>query len=225
VPAHCDATSPGGTTLAITNVSWLEDGVPAFPVSCGLHYARLPRQEWAVALRRLRAGGCTMVQTYLFGIHHEEQRGVWRWGRRRDLGRSVREAAAAGLRVLVRAGPWSHGEARGGGFPDWLEDLGRNGTVRLRTTDPAFLALARGFFERQAAQLAGLWWHQGGPIVGVQLSNEYVGPAEYLLALRGLALAASMCPPFFFITGWPPTTTPLPPGSLVPLVGGYVDEF
>jgi hypothetical protein len=209
----------------LTNLSWQVNGEPFFPVSCGLHYARLPAYEWAEALGKLRAGGCTMVQTYVFWIHHEEVQGQWRWDGRRNLTRFLQLAQAADLQVLLRVGPWSHGEARGGGFPDWLEELAAAGKVRLRSTDPAFLNLTQAFFEQQQSQIQGMWWHEGGPVWHVQVSNEFSGDPDYLIAVKNLALQVGMCPAYFSKTGWPSTSSPMPPGSLVPLLGGYVADF
>lgn len=166
-----------------------------------------------------------MVQTYVFWIHHEEVQGEWRWDGRRNLTNFLRLAQQADLQVLLRVGPWSHGEARGGGFPDWLEALAAAGKVTLRSTDPAFLNLTEAFFEQQQRQISGLWWHEGGPVWHVQVSNEFSGSPDYLLALKGLALQVGMCPAYFSKTGWPEMPVPMPPGSLVPLVGGYVASF
>ena len=95
------------------------------------HHARYPRDEWREELLKMKAGGIDTVSTYVFWIHHEEERGKWNWSGRRSLRDFIKTAQEAGLKVIVRLGPWCHGEVRNGGFPDWVET---SGTRRARTT-------------------------------------------------------------------------------------------
>ena len=88
-------------------------------------------------------------------------------------------ARDVGLQVVVRCGPWCHGEVRNGGFPDWAA---RRTDWMPRSTDPKFLAAVRALYGEIAAQLRGLLWKDGGPVVGLQVDNEFRGPTAYLLA-------------------------------------------
>lgn len=96
-------------------------GRPAIPVSGELHFSRVPRGRWAERLGLLRSMGVTVVSTYVIWIHHEAERGRARFDGGLDVAAFVGEAAAAGLDVVVRIGPWAHGEVRNGGFPDWVQ--------------------------------------------------------------------------------------------------------
>lgn len=142
----------------------------------------------------------------VFWIHHEEEEGVWRWEGRRNLTDFIWRAHTHGLRVLLRTGPWSHGECRGGGFPDWL--LKKPGIV-VRSDNSVYLSYVEKFMGQVAQQLRGAFWHENGPIDLVQLENEFGGPAEHLLTLRSMAEKHGMVPALYARTAWPDTSTPV----------------
>jgi beta-galactosidase GanA len=98
------------------------DGRPWLPVMGEFHFSRFPESRWRHELLLMRAGGIDVVATYLFWNHHEEVRGRHRFDGNRDVRRFVELCAGLDLAVAVRIGPWSHGECRNGGFPDWLAD-------------------------------------------------------------------------------------------------------
>ena len=101
--------------------AWVErGGIPWFPITGEIHYSRIPRDRWRDVLGHARAGGLTSVATYVFWQAHEPEPGQFRWDGQLDLRAFIEEAATHGLDVVVRLGPWAHGEARYGGFPDWL---------------------------------------------------------------------------------------------------------
>jgi len=126
-----------------------------------------------------------------------------------------------GLTVVVRCGPWCHGEVRNGGLPDWVLQKG----WQVRTDDERYLAKVRVLYAQIAAQLKGLLWKEGGPVVGVQLDNEYGGPAQHLLSLKRLAREAGLDTPLYTRTGWPELATPMPFGEILPLYGNYAEGF
>jgi hypothetical protein len=214
-------TRPDGSTVTVDSSSLLLDGRPWIPVMGEFHYTRYPANEWRDELLKMKAGGLNIVATYVFWIHHEEVEGEWNWSGRHNLREFVQTAASAGLQVVVRCGPWCHGEVRNGGFPDWL--LAQGGP--LRSTDEVFLGKVRLLYGQIAEQLHGLLWKDGGPVVGIQVDNEFGGPAEYLLALKRIAREAGLDVPIYTRTGWPALTTPMPFGEIVPLYGSYAEGF
>ncbi len=214
------ARSPDGREITVNSRSLLRDGLPWLPVMGEFHYARTPEGEWRDELLKVQAGGIDIVASYQFWIHHEEQEGRWDWSGRRSLRRFVQLCGEVGLAFVARIGPWCHGEVRNGGLPDWL--LAASET---RTDDPRYLTHVRRFYAEIAAQLQGLLWKDGGPVVGVQIENEYGGPAEHLLTLKRLAREAGLDVPLYTRTGWPELSTPMPLGELLPLFGGYPDGF
>ncbi len=214
------AQNPSRSAITTDPVSLRLNGQRWMPVMGELHYARVPADHWREELLKLKAGGITVVSTYVFWIHHEETEGFWNWSGDRDLRRFVATAADVGLQVVVRLGPWCHGEVRNGGLPDWIQSM-----PDARTDSPVYLAKVRLLFATISAQLDGLLWKQGGPIVAFQIENEYGGRAQHLLTLKKIARDAGLDAPLYTRTGWPDLATPIDFGELLPLYGAYPEGF
>ncbi|KAH8060325.1 beta-galactosidase [Aureococcus anophagefferens] len=198
-------TSPDNITITADGRSLLVDGRRWFPVDGELHFTRVPRFMWREELRRVKAGGLDQVATYVFWNHHEELRGDYDFSGRRDLRAFLETARDVGLKVLLRLGPWSHGEAKNGGHPDWV----------LGDDEPCGAKLR--------SELAGLFWRDGGPVWAVQLDNE-IGDWKYLLGLREIALSYDIAPAAFTKTGWPNPDAGYPARyPMLPFFGGYAD--
>lgn len=220
---HMGGTAPGGHSLMVNSRSLVRDGKPWLPVMGELHYTRLPESAWEDEILKMKAGGVNIISTYVFWIHHEEVEGQFDWSGRRNLRHFVELCAKHQMYVYIRPGPWAHGEVRNGGFPDWLMKV-----PDLRTNSPQYLGEVAMFFNQIGQQLEGLMYKQGGPVVGVQLENEYglhgAGRgAEHLLKLKQIALAAGLDPPLWSVTGWP--SLDFPPQEVIPVSGGYPDGF
>ncbi|MFO1338337.1 MAG: beta-galactosidase [Burkholderiaceae bacterium] len=210
-------------TLAVHSRGLELDGHPWLPIMGEFHYSRCPEAEWALELAKLRAGGVQIVASYVIWNHHEPHEGRWRWDGQRALRRFVQLAGEAGLLVYLRPGPWVHAEVRDGGFPAWLAATGP-----LRCNDPAYLQRVQRFFGQVAAQVQGLLWRDGGPVVGLQLENEYggTGPgqgAEHIAALKRIAESVGLAVPLYTVTGWP--TLDIPAREVLPVSGAYADGF
>ncbi len=214
--------SPDGSTLSVNSRYLVLDGKPWLPVMGEFHFSRYPQKYWEQEILKMKAGGVQIVSTYIFWIHHEEIEGRFDWSGQRDLRRFVELCGRHGLYVYPRIGPWSHGEVRNGGFPDWLMAKGPT-----RVLDSTFLASVRTFYGEIGKQLRGLLWKEGGPVVGIQIENEYgdrsanAGEA-YLLKLKSIAMDAGLDVPLYTITGW--DNAVIPPHAFVPVYGGYPDE-
>ncbi len=237
-----ETNAPDGRTLWADNRSLYRDGKPWIPVMGEFHYSRCPSNEWRDALLKMKAGGIDVVATYVFWIHHEEVRGEYDWSGQRSLREFLKLCHELGLYAFVRMGPWSHGEVRNGGFPDWLQKpdkkampdstvtsvgQGAMGALqlvspnKLRTADPGFLRLAAAHYAEIAAQMKGLLWKDGGPVIAVQFDNES-NDLPYLFALKKIARELDFDVPFYCMTGWGRS---LPTEELIPLYGGYADGF
>ncbi len=213
---------PAGTPdrIQATSRRLIRDGRPYLPIMGEYHYARARPEDWAEELAAMRAGGITAVSTYVLWILHEEHRGRIRWDGPRDLRRFARLCAEAGLDLVPRIGPWCHGEARYGGFPDWVV---REFGERTRTDDPGYLAAVQGFWAELADQLTGLCHRDGGPVIAIQLENELVDRPDHLVTLRRLAERLGMAPALWTATGWDGARLPL--DRVLALYGGYADAF
>lgn len=208
--------------VTIDSLSVLKDGRPWFPVMGEYHFSRDMPSRWRHELQKLKAGGIDVVATYLIWIIHEESRGNRRWDGARNVRRFVETAKDVGLTVMLRVGPWAHGEARNGGFPDWLQQL----PLRHRTNDPQYLELVEDWYSDIARQLSGLFrddQHPAAPIVGIQVDNELYDQPDHLGHLRDLAEKVGMAAPLWVATGWGGAQLPL--DRLIPVYAGYSDAF
>lgn len=210
------ATTPD--RIDVTSRYLERDGQPWFPVTGEIHYSRIPRDRWAEVLGHARAGGLDSVASYVFWQAHEPAPGEFCWEGNLDLRAFVELAAEFGLDVIVRMGPWAHGEARHGGFPDWLLELGLN----LRTNDPAYLELVRRLYSAIVAQIRGLTHREGGPVVGVQMDNELYDQPHHLATLRSMAESLGLDVPIWTATGWGGAHVP---ETLLPVYSAYSEGF
>jgi len=129
--------------------------------------------------------------------------------------------------VVLRIGPFCHGEVYQGGFPVWIVEkaLSDPKNFKLRSTAPGFLAATKSLYENIFAQARGLLWKDGGPVVGVQIENECRGPWSYFMELRKMAVSIGFDVPFMTRTGWPKLNGTEEFGKLLPLYGDYADGF
>ncbi|MFN3925692.1 MAG: beta-galactosidase, partial [Pseudarthrobacter sp.] len=194
------------------------DGVPAVPVSGELHYSRLPRSRWEERLRLMKAGGITVVACYVFWIHHQPAEGEARFDGNLDVAAFVRLCADVGLDVVLRLGPWCHGEVRNGGFPDWVQVA----PVAHRTNDPAYLAMVERWVNRIGRELDGLTGPDSNGI-GIQLENELYDQPRHITELKKLARAAGLSAPIWTATAW--GAADIPEDDVMPVFGGYGDGF
>jgi len=201
--------------------SLIVDGRRVCPVMGEVHYSRIPADEWATEVKKMKDGGVTIVATYVFWNHVEEQEGIFRWDGQRDLRRFIEVCKEADMPVVLRIGPFCHGEVRNGGIPDWVFTKG----CRLRSQDPVFLSLTERLYRQIYAQIIGLQWKDGGPLIACQFDNEYRGSGDYLMALKKMALRIGFDLPFYTRTGWPELSKPVPFGEMLPLYGDYADGF
>ncbi|MEY4384790.1 MAG: hypothetical protein RLY20_73 [Verrucomicrobiota bacterium] len=214
-------SNPLGHKISVNSQCLLLNGQPWTPVMGEFHFSRYPHNEWREELLKMKAGGVDVVATYFFWIHHEEIEGEWNWSGDRDLRKFIQLCSEVGLKAIVRCGPWCHGEVRNGGHPDWLLKKG----WKLRSNDSNYLAKATLLYGQIAQQLSGLLWKDGGPVIGIQLENEFRGPADHLLKLKEIARRVGLDVPLYTRTGWPQLSSPMPFGEILPLYGVYAEGF
>jgi beta-galactosidase len=156
--------------FAIEGDHFVLDGKPFQIISGEMHYARIPREYWRDRLKKARAMGLNTVSTYVFWNAHEPRAGVYDFSESLDAAAFIRLAQEEGLYVVLRPGPYSCAEWDLGGFPAWLL---ADPSIVLRSTDPKFLAPAERWLRRLGRELAPLQLARGGPILAVQVENEY----------------------------------------------------
>ncbi|HYK38047.1 glycoside hydrolase family 35 protein [Alloacidobacterium sp.] len=157
-------------TFKAENGHFTLDGKPFQVISGEMHYARIPRAYWRDRMRMAKAMGLNTITTYVFWNVHEPKPGVYDFSGNNDVVEFIREAQQEGLYVILRPGPYACAEWEFGGFPSWL--LKDHSTV-VRSSDPKFIEPARRWILRLGKELAPLQIGNGGPIILVQVENEY----------------------------------------------------
>ncbi len=139
-------------------------------ISGEMHYARIPRADWRIRLRLARAMGLNTISTYVFWNLHEPAPGRFDFSGQNDIATFIRTAQQEGLHVILRPGPYVCAEWDLGGYPAWL--LADPGML-LRSTQPQFTTAASRWLDRLGKELRPLLASHGGPIIAVQVENEY----------------------------------------------------
>ncbi|HTU34006.1 MAG TPA: glycoside hydrolase family 35 protein [Candidatus Acidoferrum sp.] len=157
-------------SIRIERGQFVLDGQPFQIISGEMHYARIPRAYWRDRLRKARAMGLNTISTYVFWNLHEPKPGIYDFHGQLDVAEFVREAQQERLYVIVRAGPYICSEWDLGGLPAWLL---ADPHMKLRSRDESFLRPAAEWMRRLGRELAPLQITRGGPIIAVQVENEY----------------------------------------------------
>ncbi len=168
--AITQAQTPDNHTFAAVGDHFALDGKPFQIISGAIHYERIPREYWRDRLRKARAMGLNTVETYVFWNVHEPQPGHYDFTGQYDLAEFIREAQQEGLYVILRPGPYACAEWEFGGYPSWLL---KDPKMVVRTSYPGFIAAATKYLQQVAQQTASLQIGNGGPIIAVQVENEY----------------------------------------------------
>lgn len=227
---------PAGNEISFTNYYMELNGRPFFGISGECHFSRVHEQQWEDTVLKMKMGGINIISTYIFWIHHEEEEGKFRFDGCRDIRKFIQICEKHGMYVIVRIGPFDHGEVRNGGLPDWL--YGK--PFEVRSNNEGFFRHTRVLYQKLAEQFEGLYYKDGGPIIGTQIENEYMHSAapwemttgvtnewvpggregdEYMRALKKLAREEGICTPFYTCTGWGGAAAPV--DEMLPLWGGY----
>lgn len=166
--AHAQATTH---SFEIKGGQFIYDGRP-IQLHCGeMHPSRVPASYWRHRLKMIKAMGMNAVAAYVMWNHHETAPGVWDWTTdNHNLRLFVREAQEEGLLVILRPGPYVCAEWDYGGFPWWLQNVKG---MEVRTYNKPFLDSCRVYLRQLATQVKDLQVTHGGPIILVQVENEF----------------------------------------------------
>lgn len=171
IRGHLDlgGSNPAGDTIAVNNyfIEW--NGKPFFPIIGEFHFSRYPTAYWEESILKMKAGGINTIATYVFWNIHEREEGRFDWQGNLNLKRFLELIEKNGMYAIVRLGPFCHGEIRNGGLPDWI--YGR--PFEIRSNDSGYLDYVNRLYGQIAGQLKGMLFRDGGPVIAVQLENEY----------------------------------------------------
>jgi hypothetical protein len=215
--------NPQGHVIGVNTQYLTLDGRPWLLVMGEFHYSRYAEAEWEEEILKMKAAGIQIVSTYVIWNHHEQVEGQFDWTDNRDLREFVKLCDKHGMYVYPRIGPWSHAEVRHGGFPDWVL---KNGPTR--ENNPIYLKEVQSFYSEIAKQLKGELWKDGGPVIGIQVENEYreAKPgsgkgSDHIRTLKQMAVSDGLDVPLYTVTGWDGAAIPL--DAVLPVYGGYPD--
>jgi hypothetical protein len=212
--------NPKGEEINVTSRYFTRNGKPWIGVMGEFHFSRYSRENWHRELAKMKAGGITIVSTYLFWIYHEEIEEKMDFGGDNDIRAFIEECKDVGLDVVIRIGPWAHGECRNGGFPDWL--LKKD--YKLRDNNEEYLAVVKKWYQSIYNEVKGLFYKDGGNIIAVQIENEFVDNAEHLAKLKEIAVECGFIAPIYTVTGWNSASgAKIPVDEVVPVFGGYCE--
>ena len=212
---------PAGKEIRVNNLYMDEGGVPQLPVMGEIHYNRMDSRYWRDALLKMKASGINIVATYCIWSLHEEFEGELSWKGNLDLRRFVMLCQELGLKVHLRIGPYCNAEIRNGGLPDWIVN---NKNLETRSNDPLYLAYSRRWYQAVYKQIEGLLYKDGGPIMALQLENEYVKRGQiipHLTTLKKMAVEIGFDVPIYTMTHW--MDSEYPKGEIVPYAGFYIE--
>ena len=184
-------------TFEIGEHDYVLDGRPMQIISGALHYFRVHPDLWADRIRKARLMGLNTIETYVAWNFHSPERGQFDTSGQRDLGRFLDLIAAEGLHAIVRPGPYICAEWDNGGLPAWL--FAQTGAA-VRENEPAYMAAVAEYFAQVLPTVASRQVTRGGPVLMVQVENEYGAygqDKEYLRALVRLIRAGGIEVPLF----------------------------
>ncbi len=178
------------------------NGKPFVVKAAELHYPRIPRPYWEHRIKMCKALGMNTICLYVFWNIHEQQEGVYDFSGNNDVAEFCRLCQKNGMYVIVRPGPYVCAEWEMGGLPWWLL---KKKDIRLREDDPYFLERVKRFEQKVGEQLADLTIQKGGPIIMVQVENEYGSYGEnkaYVSAIRDIVRGSGFSDVALFQCDW-----------------------
>ena len=175
----CALWNPGTTcaaqTFKVGQKTFLLDGKPFVIKAAEMHYPRIPRPYWEHRIQMCKALGMNTICIYVFWNIHEQREGEFNFTDNNDVAAFCRLAQKNGMYVIVRPGPYVCAEWEMGGLPWWLL---KKKDIRLREQDPYFMERVKLFEQKVGEQLAPLTIQNGGPIIMIQVENEYGSYSE-----------------------------------------------
>lgn len=161
-------SNPAGNKISFNSFYMNIDGKPFIPIMGEFHYSRFHHKYWEEQILKMKSGGINTIATYVFWNIHETDEGIFDWSDDKDLRKFLLLCQKHDMYTVVRIGPFCHGEIRNGGLPDWI--YGR--PFEVRSNDEGYLHYVKRLYHNIAGQLQGLYYKDGGSIIGIQLENE-----------------------------------------------------
>ncbi|WP_341281978.1 beta-galactosidase [Paenibacillus sp. FSL H8-0537] len=231
-----NGSNPKGESFGFTNFYMTRNGEPFIPIVGEFHFSRFSYLYWEEELLKMKAGGVHIIATYIFWNYHEEKEGRFNWNGNRNLRHFIDLCAKLELPLVLRIGPFCHGEVRNGGIPDWVFEK----PLIIRSNDELYLKYAARLYREIARQMKGSLFQDGGPVIAIQLENEFMhcgapldswgykngvfmssgtGGNAHLDKLKAIAAQSGIRPLFFTATAWGGAA--VPETDTLPMLAGY----
>jgi beta-galactosidase len=207
------ATAQQKHTFALSKSEFLLDGKPFQMISGEMHPARIPHEYWRHRIKMTKAMGCNTIAAYVFWNYHEPVKGQFDFSTgNHNIAAFIRMAQEEGMWVILRPGPYVCAEWEFGGLPPYLL---QTPDIKVRCMDPRYMEAVTRYVTRLAEEVKPLLVTHGGPVVMMQIENEYGSygnDKNYLHALRDLWVKNGIDIPFYTADG--PTAYMLEAGTV-----------
>lgn len=210
-------------SFAVKDGNFYLNGQKTLLLAGEVHPARIPRAYWRQRIEMARAMGMNAIACYVFWNYQEPEPGQFDWKGRHDIAAFVKLCGEMGMPVLLRPGPYCCAEWEFGGYPYWLQNIKG---IKIRTDDPIYLAETAKYFKALGDQLKGLQASVGGPIITVQVENEYGSYGKsrpYMEAVRKQLIDSGFNVPLVIADGPSQLANDYIPGLVVGVNGGGAD--
>lgn len=195
----------GKHVFSLKSSDFLLDGKPIQLISGEMHPARIPKEYWRHRIQMAKAMGCNTIAAYLMWNYHETSPGIFDFKTgNRNMAEFIKICQQEGMWVLCRPGPYVCAEWDFGGLPSYLLKIP---DIKIRCRDPRYIKALSGYVKAMAAQVKSLQCTNGGPILMVQVENEYgsfANDKQYLEDLRDLWISNGINVPFYTADGATP---------------------
>lgn len=201
------------SSYGVNTLYFTKNGKPYTVIAGEVHFSRLPAKRWRETILKMRACGLNTISTYVFWNHHNPAKGFYDFSGDRDVHAFLSLCKDLHMPVILRIGPWCHGEVVRGGFPLFVDLM-----PGKRTDSKKYLEQVRIYWKRLFQEVKDFM--DGETVIGIQLENEYTGPTKHIKTLRRIAEEIGFKTPFFTMTAWP---SGKPDDDFLPMMGGYPD--
>ncbi|MCE1200224.1 MAG: beta-galactosidase, partial [Marinilabiliales bacterium] len=198
-------SQPSKHTFSFDKQEFMLDGKPFQIISGEMHPARIPTEYWRHRIKMAKAMGCNTVAAYVFWNFHESDPGVFDFRTdRHNIAEFVRMVQEEGMWLILRPGPYVCAEWDFGGLPAYLLSIP---DIKVRCMDPRYTQAAERYIRTLAMEIKPLLISEGGPILMVQIENEYGSygnDRNYTSWLKEVWTRAGVSGPFYTADGATP---------------------
>jgi beta-galactosidase len=191
------------------------DGDPTMLIAGEMHFGRVQPEDWDLRIKQAKAMGLNTISFYLFWNQVEQKEGVFDFTGMNDVRRVLKLCQDNGMWCILRPGPYTCAEVDYGGIPAWTV---KYPDVKIRANDPKYVEWSRQYIEQVYKQVGDLQVTKGGPLLMVQIENEYGNgsPADndYMVSLQKIFQDVGFDVQMFICDPAPEPATRLLPGVM-----------